>query len=138
MPWIDARAGNASRVLAVLVLTVALVATAAAAQESTPLAQGQDIVQMPSMWRVLFVFLLVAGLAVGAAHALRRYSPNFARNVAQQGSLRVIDRATVNAGLRVHLLEADGTRILIAEHRAGISMLQLPGMANAGVKNESP
>jgi flagellar biogenesis protein FliO len=132
MQRMEPRAGIASRVAAVLVCSVVLVASSAA-QDSTPLAQGRDIVQMPSMWRVMFVFLLIAGLAVGAAYALRRFSPNFARGIAQQGPLRVIDRATVNAGLRVHLVEADGTRILIAEHRAGISMLQLPS-----VKNESP
>lgn len=121
-----------SRVAAALALSVVLIATSAA-QDATPLAQGRDIVQMPSMWRVVFVFLLIAGLAVGAAYALRRFSPNLSRSLAQQGPLRVIDRTTVNAGLRVHLVEADGTRILIAEHRAGISMLQLPS-----VKNELP
>jgi flagellar biogenesis protein FliO len=120
-----------------MLLSVAIVATAVA-QESTPLAQGRDIVQMPSLWRVIFVFLLVAGLAVAAAFALRRYSPSLARGVARQGPLRVIDRTTVNAGLRVHLVEADGTRILIAEHRAGISMLQLPSAAPASSTKESP
>ncbi|MFC4312683.1 flagellar biosynthetic protein FliO [Steroidobacter flavus] len=128
----ETRAGIARRVVTALALSVVLVGTSAA-QDSTPLAQGRDIVQMPSMWRVVFVFLLIAGLAVGAAYALRRFSPNLSRGLAQQGPLRVIDRASVNAGLRVHLVEADGTRILIAEHRAGISMLQLPS-----VKNESP
>jgi flagellar biogenesis protein FliO len=130
MQWMEARARVASRVVAVL---SALLVANAAAQDATPLAQGRDIVQMPSMWRVIFVFLLIAGLAVGAAYALRRFSPSFARSIAQHGPLRVIDRATINAGLRVHLVEADGTRILIAEHRAGISMLQIPS-----VKNESP
>ena len=121
-----------SRVAAALALSVVLIATSAA-QDATPLAQGRDIVQMPSMWRVVFVFLMIAGLAVGAAYVLRRFSPNLSRGLTPQGPLRVIDRATVNAGLRVHLVEADGTRILIAEHRAGISMLQLPS-----AKNESP
>jgi flagellar biogenesis protein FliO len=137
MQWIDARAGMARRVAATLLLSVVPVATSMA-QESTALAQGRDIVQMPSMWRVVFVFLLIVGLAVGAAHVLRRLSPKLARGLTQQGALRVIDRATVNAGLRVHLVEADGARILIAEHRAGISMLQLPSVANASARNESP
>jgi flagellar biogenesis protein FliO len=137
MQWIDARAGMARRVAATLMLSVVPVATSMA-QESTALAQGRDIVQMPSMWRVVFVFLLIVGLAVGAAHVLRRFSPKLARGLTQQGALRVIDRATVNAGLRVHLVEADGARILIAEHRAGISMLQLPSVANASARNESP
>jgi flagellar biogenesis protein FliO len=133
----EARAGTAKRVAVACVLSVVLIATSIA-QESTPLAQGQDIVQLPSLWRVMIVFLLVAGLAVAAAYGLRRFSPNFARGIAQQGALRVIERAQVNAGLRVHLIEADGARVLIAEHRAGISMLQLPGTAPTNTKNESP
>jgi len=131
MQWTDASAVIASRVAAVLLLSVAIVSISAA-QEVAPLAQGQDVVQLPSLWRVAFSFLLIAGLAVAAAWALRRYSPNFVRGVAQQGSLRVVERVTVNAGLRVHLVETEGARILIAEHRAGVSMLQL-----ASVKNES-
>jgi flagellar biogenesis protein FliO len=125
------------RIATACVLNLALVA-AALAQESTPLAQGQDIVQLPSVWRVIFVFLLISGLAVAAAYGLRRFSPKFARGIAQQGALRVIERAQLNAGLRVHLVEADGSRILIAEHRAGISMLQLPSTAPTSNKNESP
>jgi flagellar biogenesis protein FliO len=136
MQRIDAWAAKAKRVAVACVLSSALVATALA-RESTPLAQGQDIVQLPSLWRVILVFLLIAGLAVAAAYGLRRFSPNFARGIAQQGALRVIERAQLNAGLRVHLVEADGLRILIAEHRAGISMLQLPSTAPTS-NNESP
>lgn len=99
---------------------------AASAQGPAPaLAQGRDIVELPSIGRVIVVFLIVAGLAVGAAFALRRYSPNFARGLAQSGPLRVIDRSSLNAGLRVHLIEVDGERILVAENRAGVSLLQL-------------
>lgn len=135
MQWIDARTAKGKRVAAACLLSVVWVTTALA-QESTPLGQGQDIVQLPSPWRVLFVFLLIASLAVAAAYGLRRFSPKFARGIAQQGTLRVIERAQVNAGLRVHLVEVDGSRILIAEHRAGISMLQLPSAAPTSSKNE--
>lgn len=137
MQRIDARARRAKRVAAACVLSLASMGTAFA-QQATPLAQGQDVVQLPSLWRVILVFLLVAGLAVAAAYGLRRFSPKFARAIAQQGALRVIERAQINAGLRVHLVEADGARVLIAEHRAGISMLQLPGSAPTSIKNEAP
>lgn len=137
MQRIDAKARRAKLVAGACMLSLALVSSAFA-QESTPLAQGQDIVQLPSLWRVIFVFLLVAGLAVAAAYGLRRFSPKFARGVAQQGTLRVIERAQVNTGLRVHLIEADGSRILIAEHRAGVSMLQISSAAPISTKNELP
>ncbi len=127
------------RAASAVALNLAVVATAVAQDAPPALAQGRDIVELPSMGRVIFVFLLIAGLAVGAAYALRRYSPNFARGLMQQqGPIRVIDRATLNAGLRVHLIEVDGERLLIAENRTGLSMMQLRGPAQSSAKNESP
>lgn len=125
------------RALGASMLSVASIADAMAQDAAPALAQGRDIVEMPSMGRVIFVFLLIAGLAVGAAYVLRRYSPNFARGFVQQGPLRVIDRANLNPGLRVHLVEVDGERLLIAENRTGISMLQLRGPVHSGAKSES-
>lgn len=126
------------RSVGVLMLGCALAAEAIAQDAAPTLAQGRDIVELPSMGRVIFVFLLVAGLAVGAAYLLRRYSPNLARGLVQQGPLRVIDRATLNAGLRVHLVEVDGERLLIAENRTGVSMLQLRSPAQDSGKSASP
>jgi flagellar biogenesis protein FliO len=134
-PELLRRAGM--RAVGTAVLGFALIAEATAQDAAPALAQGQDIVELPSMGRVIFVFLLVAGLAVGVAYALRRYSPNFARGLVQQGPLRVIDRANLNPGLRVHLVEVDGERLLIAENRTGISMLQLRSPAQSSAKSES-
>lgn len=126
------------RTVSVWVLSFALAAEAMAQDAGPTLAHGRDIVELPSMGRVIFVFLLIAGLAVGAAYALRRYSPNFARGLVPQGPLRVIDRATLNAGLRVHLVEVDGERLLIAENRTGLAMLQLRSPTQGSGKSESP
>jgi flagellar biogenesis protein FliO len=125
------------RAVGAAVLGFALIAEATAQHAAPALAQGRDIVELPSMGRVIFVFMLIAGLAVGAAYALRRYSPNFARGLAQQGPLRVIDRANLSPGLRVHLVEVDGERLLIAENRTGISMLQLRDRSASSAKSES-
>jgi len=102
-----------------------VVIAAGAAEPATPLGQGRDIVELPSIGRVIAVFILVAAMAVGIAYLLRRYSPNLARGISQGSALRVIDRSTLNAGLRVHLIEVEGERILVAENRSGVSMLQL-------------
>lgn len=99
------------------------------------ITRGSDIVTLPSVARVVFVFLLMAGIAVGAAYALRRYSPKFTSALAQRGPLRVIDRTTLHQGLRAYLVEVNGERILIAEGRAGISMLRLSASSEAQ-KNE--
>lgn len=120
------RADSWNRQAAVCFMALLLVAASASAQEpALAMAQGRDIVELPSIGRVILVFLIVAGMAVGAAYALRRFSPNFARGLSQTGPLRVIDRASLSAGLRVHLIEVDGERILVAESRASVSLLQL-------------
>lgn len=136
MRWIDGR--MLIRGAAALALNVTFIAAAMAQETTSTLAQGRDIVELPGMGRVILVFLLVAGLAVGAAYALRRYSPNFARGLVQQGPLRVLDRANLNPGLRVHLIEIEGERLLIAESRTGLSMLQLRRPARDDNKSESP
>lgn len=106
-------------------LSLLFVSTALAQQSAEKLTQGGDIVTGPGIVRVVFVFLLMAAIAVGVAYAVRRYSPKFANALVQRGPLRVIDRTALHGGLRVHLVEADGERIVIAEGRAGVSMLRL-------------
>jgi hypothetical protein len=108
-----------------------VVATALAQQTPEGLTQGGDIVTAPSIARVVFVFLLMAGIAVGAAYAVRRYSPKFTSALAQRGPVRVIERTALHGGLRMHLVEVDGERILIAEARTGVSMLRLAGWGEA-------
>jgi flagellar biogenesis protein FliO len=124
MQWTDSWARQAAGVGCFMSMLLA-VASASAQEPAIAMAQGRDIVELPGIGRVILVFLIVAGMAVGAAFALRRFSPNFARGLSQGGPLRVIDRSSLNAGLRVHLIEVDGERILVAENRASVSLLQL-------------
>jgi flagellar biogenesis protein FliO len=93
-------------------------------QESSPLAQGSDVVQMPGIGRVIFAFLLVAALAVAIIFALRKVLPRIGATL-PGSALRVVDRANVNAGLRVHVVEIEGERVLIAESRSGVALLPL-------------
>lgn len=112
-------------------LSLFVVSSALAQQSAEKLTQGADVVTGSGIVRVVFVFLLMVGLAVGAAYAVRRYSPKFASALVQRGPLRVIDRTALHGGLRVHLVEADGERVLIAEGRAGVSMLRLAASGEA-------
>jgi flagellar biogenesis protein FliO len=114
-----------ARIGRVCAMYFVLVASASAQQAAATLTQGSDIVTMPSVGRVVLSFLLTAAIAVGVAYALRRYLPKFTGNLTQGGSLRVIERSVLNGGLRLHLVETGGERILIAENRSGISMLRV-------------
>jgi flagellar biogenesis protein FliO len=105
----------------------------AQAQETTSrLAQGTDIVAMPGIGRVIFAFLLVAALAVGAVVALRRFMPRINTGLLRSGGVQVVDRATLSAGVRVHVLRVDGQKILLAESRSGIALLALNENQGAG------
>ncbi len=112
-------------------LNLIVVSSALAQQTNERLTQGSDIVTAPSIVRVVLVFLLMAAIAVGAAYAVRRYSPKFANTLAQRGPLRIVERTALTGGLRVHLVEVDGERILIAEGRSGVSMLRLAPSSEA-------
>ena len=96
-----------------------------AQERRVPLAQGQDVVEIPGIGRVLLVFLFVAALAVLVAFALRRLLPAFGKGLTPSANLRVVDRASLGSGLRVQVVQFESDRILIAENRQGISMVVL-------------
>lgn len=131
MQWLDFCWRSLARASCYCALYLSAISSALAQQQAEGLAQGGDVVTASGIVRVVFVFLLVAGLAVGAAYAVRRYSPTFASVLSQRGRLRVIERAALQGGLRVHLVEADGEKVLIAESRAGVSMLRLTASSEA-------
>ena len=108
---------------------LALHATFAIAQDNASpprLTQGSDVVQVPGAGRVVLVFLIVAALAVGAAFVLRRVLPRLPGGYAQDSRIKLVARSTPTPGMRVHLLQVDEQRVLLAEHRGTLSMVVLP------------
>jgi hypothetical protein len=91
------------------------------------LGTSVDSIGLPSVGRVVFGFLVTAGLAVAVAYLLRRGGwPLLLRRKPLNSSMRPLDRASVSRTLTVHLLEIDGTRVVIAESRSGVGMTVLP------------
>lgn len=109
-------------------------ATVAVAQEnaSPPLTQGSDMVEVPGVGRVILVFLIVAALAVGAVFMLRRVLPRLPGGYAPDSRIRIVARAMPASGVRVHLLQVDEQRVLLAEQRGTLSMIVLPGKESPG------
>jgi flagellar biogenesis protein FliO len=109
-----------------LVVLLLCCAAAAHAQNAQPqLTQGQDVVSGASIARVAMGFAVAAALAVAAAFVLKRTLPRFGRGIPSGGELRILERATVNAGLRVHVVQFKDQKILVAESRGGIAMVVL-------------
>jgi flagellar biogenesis protein FliO len=100
----------------------------ALAQAPAPLTQGDDALSFPSVARVLVAFLFTVGLAVGVAYAARRWMPAFRSGLlrGQPQRLQVVERIQLSAVTRLHLVDIDENRVLIAESRNGVSLTVLP------------
>jgi hypothetical protein len=90
------------------------------------LGTSVDNLGFPSVGRVVFGFLLTAALAVGVAFVLRRRWPLDFRRKPLGSGMRSLDRAAVSRTLTVHLVEVEGTRVIIAEGRSGVGIALVP------------
>ncbi len=90
------------------------------------LGTSADSLGFPSVGRVVFGFLVTAGLAVGVAWVLRRGWPLWLRRKPFNSAMRPLDRVAVSRTLTVHLVEIDGARVIIAEGRSGVGITVLP------------
>ena len=118
---------SAGKVVAVSLLwlwSAAAVAQAAPAR----LTQGDEALSFPSVVRVLVAFLFTAGLAVGVAYAVRRWMPAFRSTLlrGQPQRLQVVERIQLSAATRLHLVDIDDNKVLIAESRNGVALTLLP------------
>jgi len=100
----------------------------ALAQSAAPLTQGDDALAFPSVARVLLAFLFTAGIAVAGAYAIRRWMPGFRPGLlrGQPQRLQVVERIQLSAVTRLHLVDIDENKVLIAESRNGVSLTVLP------------
>jgi hypothetical protein len=115
-----------SRALPLLLVQIWATAFAQDKVPSVPLTGGADVLAFPSVGRIVLSFVLVAVLAVGIAVALRYVLPKLGRPAVVSSRLRVLDRIHVSSAVRLHMVEVDGDKVLIAEQRGAMSMLVLP------------
>jgi hypothetical protein len=83
---------------------------------------GNPDLAFPSVGRLLFGFLFTVLLAVGGGYAVKRWWPAVSRRREAMSGIRTVGRASVSAGLRLYIVEVEGSRLLIAEGRHGVSM----------------
>ena len=100
----------------------------ALAQTPAPLTQGDGALSFPSIARVLLGFAFTAGLAVAVAFAIRRWMPAFRSSLSrgEPPRLKVVERIQLSAVTRLHLVDIDENKVLIAESRNGVSLTVLP------------
>lgn len=97
----------------------------ASAAEQPHLSQGQDVISVPGIGRVVAAFVIVAALAVAAAVTLRRVMPKFTGVPLLGNAVRVLERTNLGSGTRVHLVQVDGEKVLVAESRSGLAIAVL-------------
>lgn len=93
------------------------------------MGDGLSDLAIPGFGRVVLGFLVTAGLAIGAAYAIRRFWPGLHTRGVVGRRVRPLGHAAVSRSLTVHLVEVDGARVVIAEGRAGIGLTTLPADA---------
>ena len=91
------------------------------------LAEGSST---PAFGRVIVVFLLLAAFAWSAAWLLRRYGARFGMRwgiaaVSTGTPIRPLARSSLPGGVTCHLIDAEGSRVLITVSRHGVSSLAL-------------
>jgi flagellar biogenesis protein FliO len=110
---------------ACVVIGLCSIARLASAAEQAPLTGGQDIIQAPGIGRVAAAFVIVAALAVVAVVALRRVLPKMTGVPLSGKALRILDRANLGPGTRVHLVQVEDAKVLVAESRSGVTIAVL-------------
>ena len=93
---------------------------------------GPELIGGASSARAVVAFLIAAGLAVAVAVILKRVLPRFGNALASGRELRVVDRAIVGAGVRVHVLQLKDQQVLLAEGRTGIALIALGNKSESG------
>jgi flagellar biogenesis protein FliO len=95
------------------------------AAESAPLTQGDDVITAAGVIRVVIVFAIVAALGVAVILGLRRVLPRVSGAALGGGALRIVERTNLGPATRVHLVQVDGERLLVAESRTSLAMVVL-------------
>jgi flagellar biogenesis protein FliO len=89
------------------------------------LAQDADLIQGPSLVRVVLVLLFAIAIAVAVIAVLRKFMLRLPSGTGSVEQIRIISRATPAAGLRLHVIDVLGQRVLITESRAGLATVVL-------------
>ena len=110
---------------ACIAIGLCFIAALASAAEQAPLTGGQDIIQAPGIGRVMGAFVIVAALAVAAVVTLRRVLPKMTGVPLSGKALRILDRVSLGPGTRVHLVQVEDEKVLVAESRSGVTIVVL-------------
>jgi hypothetical protein len=114
------------------------------ARESAGKLKGFGLAESSSslpFGRIVLVFLLLAALAWAAAWLLRRYGSRFGLGgvaIAGGGPIRHVARSSLPGGVACHLVEAQGSRVLITVTRHGVTSQLLPATQVDAVSGVAP
>ena len=101
-----------------------------AALDNLGLRNGSDL---PGLGRVVLVLMGTLALAVAAALAVRRFWPQAAQQTS--GALRLRAQLALSSHLKLHVVEAGRTTVIVAEGRSGIAIAELGGEVQSPISN---
>jgi flagellar biogenesis protein FliO len=99
-------------------------------------SQVQDL-PFPGIGRLVFGFTVTVALAVAAAYVLRRYWSGRLGPRAAAGTIRSVATTNLSSTLKVHVIEVESERFLVAESRGGLSVAPLSGATGQHMERPS-
>jgi hypothetical protein len=120
-------ANLAGRLVALVVGSLAgFAAWADAASGATPSFARDNPVALPSVGKIVLAFLVTVAVGFAAVYALRRWLPKWAGQSKLPPGLQVRAQMSLQPGLRLHVVDVEGSTVLIAESKNGIAMSVVP------------
>ena len=98
-----------------LFIAAAMTNYEAQAAERLPLVTGPDL-QLPSMWRVLLVFIFVGVLGYSATLLLKKLKPWLTERgigVTDNASIKLISHRKLSRTLNVYIIETENKRFML-------------------------
>jgi hypothetical protein len=127
MNRLKALSRRAFHALAVMAAVLPVWAQQAGTLEGLGLRGGSGI---PSFGRVVVVLLAMVALAGAAALALRRFWPPAAQQT--NGAIRIRAQLSLSSNLKLHVVDAGQTTLVVAEGRSGVAVAELAAPVATG------
>src|SRR5690348_4989090 len=113
----------------VAILMVAMVmGNVAHATERSPLVSGPDL-QLPSIWRLLTVFIFIGALGYLATLLLKRIRPWLSSQgiVSDSQPVKLISHRKLSRSLNVYVIDAENQRFMLVQSPQSTAVTRLDG-----------
>ncbi len=92
---------------------------------------------IPGVGKLVFAFAVTCALAIAGVLLIKRLMPRIANPMDAGAGIRMHGTRQLSRDVRIHIVQIDDTKVLIAESKLSLSVLALLG-ANAKAADKTP